>query len=433
MRYAGLVSTVALLAAAAVSNASDITVEGDGLEPIAEYDLTGDTIGRTVINEAEMAELEGAFPFSVVRLDGKDVENTKLVYFDEDGNIEKCIRDEYPLFGTLYPIGNEGYYVTTEPGPFTLDSDSKVFVLYRPDGDLICRIPGWSVPAVPQSNDIFAINNTRLRGDKIYIEGKRLDEIPYFATYDLSGNLFGESFIPIGVSLAAFDKDADSFIALDPGSVDVAKYPDVPRGTRIFDKYCNLLFTLNDNTYVESIRNNDYNKCLYGSNNYICQIGNEASLKTYREGKYALEYYEPDRNEDRLEVYGGDGDFLWAYKFPRCGSSNGTLFLSDNEEFLCLVIRSELNIKVFETSTGEIVRELGFPSGNPMYESYISDDGSLIALKTVSKGAVHNIAVFRGDDIVSSFTATSLTADITPDGRYLLIGNNNQVILFKTL
>jgi hypothetical protein len=412
-------------------------ITGDGVELIAKYDLVGEQFERTDVNGDVMAALSGDFPFRVFFIDALGYDHDRIVYFDENGGVSKCIREEDIFYEEVFPIGEEGHYIWKTPGILDFERSFSYYSLYGPDGNLLSKFRGFAEPKVCGTGDYFAINNVE-GSSRIPIEGKEDEDVPYFSVFDLSGVVIGESFIPIGYGMAAFEKDVDRFIAVDPAAIERNSYSDdIPRGTRVFDKSGSLLFTLNDGIYIDPFRNNYASNYLYGSENYICHVGTKASLLTHTDDRYDIEYYEWGNFLKNLvlEVYDGEGSFLWDYEINGAGQLEGSIFVSDNEDFLCLIVRSEAKIIVFDTNSGEVIKEVYFPpGGNPMFEHHVSDDGVYIAISILTSSR-KTVYLFKDYDIVAEFSIGArtggLNSDLTPDGDYLMVGGPDEIHLYK--
>jgi hypothetical protein len=408
----------------------EITTTGDRVELVAKYVFNGERFDRTVVNEGVMASISGNFPFDVFLMDGFGRKPDRLIHFDEYGYVYEFAEDDNVISDNYFPIGQSGYYLRKKYW-------SAIFSLYGPDLHLIAELPGEGKPNVCASSEHFALSNVTWCG-RIPIEGKEDWEVPSFTVYDLSGEVVGLTFLPIGYGIAAFEKGVDRFIAVDPASIDRNEHPSTSRGTRVFDIYGRLLFTLNDDIFLDPRRDNYKRKFLYGSEKYICHVGTRSSLLTSSDNRYDTEYYDQSNafNNLVLEVYDGEGSFLWDYEIDGTGQLNGSIFLSDNEEFLCLVIRSEAKVIVFETRSGEIVNELHFPTSfNAIFGHSVSNDGIYIALSPAPGRTV----VFAGNDIIVDTLPWQkagpfegmLHTVLAPDSDYLIVGGPDEIHLYK--
>jgi hypothetical protein len=138
---------------------------------------------------------------------------------------------------------------------------------------------------------------------------------------------------------------------------------------------------------------------------------------------------------------------LWEYDIE--DKSNGYLYVSENEEYLCLGLRKTANIVIFELANGEEQYRfksngLGWPN-----KGFISNDGSVIVwafgdtdithtrTKVIVDGETAATAI---DIFIYGNLTTSIKADrergrinyyMTPDGDYLIAGVPSCVKVFK--
>jgi hypothetical protein len=411
------------------ASASDLTVEGDGLELVTEYKITDDGYETVYRDEESFKEdilNDDLTPFVLRdKLFGSDV----LVYFDDALDIVAVIngRGEQREF---FPLGNNGLYI--ENGSFFFNMETAGFKekkVYNLEGDLLATVPsrGAWVKTFP-SGEMFVIS----RSD--WISGA-LD------AYDVQGNHlyemnFDENY-PIGEAFGHFNKDKDWLLVADRWFLDREKHPDVRRGTRVFDEKGNLQFTLNPDVFCLHSGANVRGNVLYGSDTYIIQIASLADL-TSTEGSSSERYVTNEYDQDILEVYDGKGQLLWDYLIP--GRSSDThFFLSENEEFIVLFVRSKKDIVVFETDSGrELHRASNILGKGWIYDGYISNDGSTVAVSIFSDDPVddlYTISIFDNNRKIGSIISTPeygrLNGFTTHDGEYLVAGIPSTVCVYK--
>lgn len=432
MEYVRLIPIFALLAIATVSTSSDITVEGDVLKLIAEYDLTDDTVERTVVDEAGMAKLEGQFPFRMVHNNLDYYYRNAIVYFDSNGDIGKVIRDGETSFEGLFPIGENGYYTRAFLKGFSLEGRSFVYKLYDADDNLITETPSSERIITSPLEGIFLLDGQGLWTEEYRKNREKYERVKWLI-YNVKGEVIGRIYEPTGYPIEVFENGVGRVIAGDVVSVKLSDYPNgLPRGTRVFDLEGSLLFNLNETTLVDPLRSNYTDRFLIGSDNYIFQLGFKSELSR-RTDEHPEEIYEvyaySIANNNTLEAYDSNGDFLWDYDLNTGGSHGGSLFISDNEKYLCLIIKSDNKLIVFDTSTGDIVREIEYRDGKPRRDNFLSDDGTLIVLD-VGTG----IYFIKHEEVISVLGAFGSRGifDIatTKNGVYIVTGSVNHLRLY---
>jgi hypothetical protein len=204
----------------------------------------------------------------------------------------------------------------------------------------------------------------------------------------------------------------------------------------VFDIYGRLLFTLNDNIFLDPLRDNYKREFLYGSDKYICHIGTYCNLVNLTSGDNIERYDHFGTKNLVVEVYDGEGLPLWYYKIDGVGANEGSIFISDNEDFLCLLIKSKAKVIVFETRSGEIVNEVHFPpSFKAIFGDFVSNNGLYITLSPAPGRTV----VFAGNDIIVDTLPWQkagpfegmLHTVLAPDGDYLIVGGPDEIHLYK--
>jgi hypothetical protein len=416
-------------------SASEITVDGDGLELIAEYELEGDKHESRVINEQEIEALSGSFPFKMFYSTRDYYLDNTIIYFDENGDVSKTLSDGDEPFEGLFPVGNEGYYIRAFRTPISLEGWSFIYELYDKNDNKIISTPSSGELVISPSSEFFVIDAEGL-WDEAYRRSREKRDWTKWLIYDTSGSIIGEIYEPTGNhGIETFENGIGKLIAGDVAYFEYEDYPEgVQRGTKIFDISGNLLFTLNDNTFVDMMRSNYNSKFLLGSESYICQLGFKSALHTREtEPGRIIEVYDYSiAYNNTLEVYNVSGDMIWSYNLPTGGSHGGSIFISNNEEYLCLVVQSENKIYVFETANGALVSEIDYPGGNPRRGSFISDDGRFIVLGLEKNGT--NIVIIEDDNLECTISLTYPRGDweVTGigDNYYILVGDHEDVSLY---
>lgn len=414
-------------------SASDLTVEGDGLELIAEYDLKGGKTEPKFVNEYEGDKLKGQYPFAVFYNTMDYRPDNLIIFFDRDGNIIKILEDRESAYEGLFPLGHEGYYIRAFRGPISLEGWSYTYRLYDPDDNLITEIPDSDDIRVSPSGDFFVLRSERYYSAKDRGVGET-NGITKLGIYNYSGSLIGEIYTPTGSGLETSVKGR-TVIATDPGVIKTSEYPNLERGTRVFDSSGDLLLTLNKGVCPEVMRGGISSRFLLGHENYICQIGQKTELITQAVAGEVYEIYPKNMNNNTLEVYNVSGDLLWDYDINAGFGYEGSLFISDNGEFLCLFIKSEFKIIVFQTESGRITREISLHDiGTVRRDCFISNDGSIM-LVDIANEYNNEIVLYNANDIISTITLPEegpgkLSGFLSPDGNYILIGTIENVYLF---
>jgi hypothetical protein len=436
-KYAKVIMIVSLLTTV-LTTASGITVEGDGLELIAEYSFTGDIAERTVINEAEMAYLAGNFPFKDVVINGQIENPNSVLSFDPDGNIIRWNRIEGEgRDNDTELIGTEGSYVVNKDISIGEGYDGfKTKEVYDNSGRLLSTVKRRGEVIPSNRSDIYAI------GDFDFVH----QMCSYLGFYDIYGNEIGKVDIPVGSCFSAFDKGKDWFIIADSISINREDYPGLNRGTRIFDSSGDLKHTLNPNIYAGKpgglgLRG----RVFYGSDGYIIQIGVPCVYKEYEvKSVLTMEACIYDLLIHIIEVYDGNATMIWDKELPK-EDNESYLFVSDNENYVGVYSGITDLLTVFVLSNGDILYEkrlddiVGwFTAGD------ISEDGNTVIifteipppLEVFEEGITYKAYVIEDGYINHTFSLKSnndrLVGDLSSDGRYILIGNSNQVKLFKT-
>jgi hypothetical protein len=423
MRYAETITTIVLLTQPAVTAAPDMTVEGDGLELIAEYDLTGDTAERTVVDEAEMAKLEGKFPFKTFYY-GLSGDKSYFVIFDDNGlTISYKLADssnEVPE--RIQPLGDEGDYIKSTN---FVHARYLLKEIYDKDDNLLSAIEEPGTPTVTESGKLIA-----------FLRPTEFSHCGPAKVYRRNGDFVTECGFPVGGNIVPFDKNKDWFIASDPFNDHTITYSDT--GTKVIDENGDLAFTLNPGV-AEMVRSSSMNKFLYGSDKYICQIGEISALKI----KGNLKYYKrpEEKHVNKLEVYDGEGNPLWSYEWigEGFGDAFGSkIFVSDDESLIGLYMHSVKKLLVFDLETGFLEREIGvFWEGDVGFEAYISNDGGVILIGFEDRiNNTNGYVVIYPDDSYSRVNIPFSDSDfptykMNPDGKFILAGTEDRLNLYK--
>ncbi len=423
MRYVEAKIVVVLLTAFVITAASDITVEGDGLELIAEYELSGDVIKRNDVRKEEIPTLAGNFPFKLFYY-GLSRVKSYFVIFDDNGlpASYKCIDSSNGVPERIKPLGNEGDYIKSTEFIHAL---YLVKEIYDKDDNLLSSIEEPGAPVVTKSGELIA-----------FLKPTEFSHCGPARVYRRNGDFVTECDFPVGGNIVSFDKDKDWFIASDPFNLHTIKYPDT--GTKIINENGDLAFTLNPGV-AEMIRSSSMNKFLYGSDKYICQIGEVCSVKVKGKLKY---YKRPKENHvNALEVYDGEGNRLWSYEWPGKGlgdASRSAIFVSDDESLISLYMHSVKKLLVFDLETGIIKREIEAPfESNIAYEAFISNDGGVIMVrhKKYIKNTDRYIIIFSDDSynyVNIPFSDSNFpTCKMSPDGKFILAGTEDRINLYK--
>ncbi len=432
-------------------SASDLIVEGDGLELIAEYKITDDGY-ETVYRDEELASAinldSDSTPFILEgKTHGPDRSPDVLVYFDENLGVKHTVTGDPGEHCKLHPIGYNGAYVKeTSYYHSGEDAGFRFKEVYGVDGSLVSTIAsrGWVAPY--RTTEKFIIANLGYYNDKCY--GLKV--------YNGQGDLLGyiDDDYPLGMTIGPFDRDNDWFIAADRLNInkDAIMEKGVERGTKVFNEYGELEFTLNPNTVcwpgVANVRGNVF----YGSGNYICQVGISAyivkeeftkeQISHMEQDRIALESYRfLDRNETILEVYDGSGNELWSYLLPG-PELEWYLAVSDNERYLSLVMGNNNQSLVFDMLTGKAVYEINdmFEVNRAIYFGDVSNDGSVAIIVSEffdnNRKGIFELSVYQEGIETSSITSNyddsgPISSFITPDGEYLVAGVPSTVCVYK--
>jgi hypothetical protein len=422
------VITVVALLATALPAASEITVEGDGLELIAEYELSGDVIERNDVRKEEIAALAGNFPFKLFYYYGLSRDKSYFVVFDDSGIPVsfKYADNSDNEWERITPLGDEGDYVKSTN---FIHDQYLLQEIYDKDDNLITSIEEFGSPVITKSGSLTAFK-------------RRLDLDVYLPPriYRSNGDFVAECDFPVnGKNIVPFDKDKDWFIASDPFVIDIDKYPNAERGTKIINENGELAFTLNPDV-AGMVLSSSSNKFLYGSDEYICQIGEICTLIV--EGN--REWYErPDNHVNVLEVYDGGGNPLWSYEWVGEGFADAfgsKILVSDDESVIGLYLYNLGKLLIFNLETGAIDKEIGvFWDGTPNYnDAFISNDSETIAVRCADRkaGLDRYIVIFRDGSYSYISTPrpddyTLLRCEVSADGKYMLLAVEDGINLYK--
>lgn len=423
MRYVKVTISVVLLTATPITGASDITVEGDGLELIAEYRLSGDAIERYDVRENEMAALAGDFPFKLFYY-GLSRVKSYFVIFDDNGlpASYKSVDSSNGVRERIKPLGNEGDYIKSTEFIHAL---YLVKEIYDKDDNLLSSIEEPGAPVVTKSGELIA-----------FLRPTEFSHCGPARVYRRNGDFVTECDFPVGGNIVSFDKDKDWFIASDRSHINTGKYPNAARGTKIINENGDLVVTLNPD--VAGMVPSSNNKFLYGSDKYICQLGEICPLKVEGNDEW---YERPKNHVNVLEVYDGEGNRLWSYEWPGKGlgdASRSAIFVSDDESLIALYLHTLKRLLIFDLETGALDKEIGvFWDGNIEYEAYISNDGAVIMVRR--KDYINNtnryIVIFPDDSckyIDIPFSGLNFPmCKMNPDGKFILAGTEDRINLYK--
>jgi|GEM_PF-1865587 len=399
-------------------SASDLTVEGDGLELVAEYAIIGDgyeTVHRdeTLFNEDILNDdltpfvltghfSDGATPFDV------------LLYLGKRFEIEEVIRGEVDEVCRFRPLGNEGVYVKNTGFYANIETAgfARKEVYSLEDGLLFDIDSEGSIRAFP-SGERFMISTYRGYGDSGCLK-----------VYDISGDLLYTADFAGGPS--SFDTDKDWSFVTNTDTMRWYVHPELHEGTAVFDEEGRLRFELNPDVYCGEVSYTGLNSTLYGSDTYICQYGISAEeIESYEDGtRYVV------KTSNILEVYDRGGNLIWDCRFSDSGHG-GRIYLSENEEYLCLLQRLDEKLLVFETASGERVYEsTGLFPGQLIEGGTVSDDGNVLLI--FSSLPTDSMTVYKkGKETGSISGKNNLNGFITPDGKYLVAGVPSTVYVYK--
>jgi hypothetical protein len=419
------VITAIPLLATALSAASDITVEGDGLELIAEYRLSGDVIERYDVSENEMVALAGKFPFKSFYY-GLSRVKSYFVIFDDNGLpvSYKWADSSNGVRERIQPLGDEGDYIKSTNFVHALYLIKEI---YDNDDNLLSSIEEPGPPIATESGELIAF----LRPTEFSYRGPA-------KVYRRNGDFVTECDFPVGGNIVSFDKDKDWFIASDP--FDFNTITSLYSGTKIINENGDLAFTLNPGV-AEMVHSSSMNKFLYGSDRYICQIG---EICTYNVKGHFKWYERPKENHvNALEVYDGEGNPLWSYEWAGEGfidASGSKILVSDDESAIGLYLYNLRKLLIFDLETGALDKEIGvFWDGTPKYnDAFISNDSETIAVRCPDRkaGLDRYIVIFRDGSYSYISTPrpdeyTLLRCEVSADGKYLLAAAEDGINLYK--
>lgn len=422
MNYAKI-TIIIPLTLAAIAAASDITVEGDELGLIAEYKLCGDVIERNDINKDEMAALAGDFPFEMFYY-GLSGVNSYIVIFDDNGASVSYKRADSSseVRERIQPLGDEGDYIKSTG---FIHGQYLVKEIYDKDDNLLSSIEEPGTPIVTKSGGLIAF----LRPTEFSHRGPA-------KVYRRNGDFVKECDFPVGGNIVSFDKGKDWFITSDP--FDFNTITSLYSGTKIVNEKGDLAFTLNPGV-AEMVHSSSMNKFLYGSDRYICQIG---EICTHNVKGHFKWYERPRENHvNALEVYDGEGNPLWSYEWAGGGfgdASGSKLFVSDDESLIVLYLRTMKKVLLFDLETGVLKREIEvFWQGDMGFEAYISNDGKVVIIGSFDRTnyAIRYVVIYADDSyayIDIPFSGSDFpTCKMSPDGGFILAGTGDNVNLYK--
>jgi hypothetical protein len=359
--------------------------------------------------------------------------------------IETIIRGNTDEVCRFYPLGNEGVYVknTGYFGNLNRNGYAKKEVYSLYEGLLFDIDSEGYIQAFPSGKRFMVIRRGRHWGhggdfDIYSVKGKALFKSIKFDEY----------------AYGPFDKKRDWRFFSNMRERDWLEGLEKSRGTQIIDEKGNLRFRLNADSYCQKNYPTGRSKATYGSDNYICQIANlPENTMVDEKGRTTVSY------DTFLEVYDGNGNLLWDFKSPS-RDNNARLFVSDNEEFLCLLLGRNEKLVVFETAFGEKVYELTnlFP-GQLMEGGMISDDGNVLMVSSryvyrpeddsddpedtrrefefmvEALKKPYNISIIKNGNVTGSVSAIPekglINGFITPNGEYLIAGVPSTVCVYK--
>jgi hypothetical protein len=429
-------------------SASELIVEGDGLELITEYKITDDGYEEVYRNEELLkGEIlnDDLTPFVLKGLSDGTEPFDVLIYLGNRFEIKTIIRGETDEACRFYPVGNEGIYIKDTGfymGP--LSSGFKIKRIYSLDKGLLFDIDSEGSIQVFPSGERFITREYRFRSN----------EYSDIYAYDVRDGLVYALSEARPRVYEAIDKDKDWSLFNDTSERDWYRGQEMIEGTWVIDEKGHCKFQLNAGSYCLKNYSAGRGKATYGSDNYICQIANLPENATVDEkGSTTVSY------DTFLEVYSGRGNLLWDYELPN-SCNVGRIFLSDNEEYLCLLLGRNEKLVVFKTAFGERVYELtDLFLGQLMEGGMISDDGNVIMVFShyVSKWRSSsedsesimrefklmveafkkpfNISIIKNRNVVGSVSALPeaglINGFITPDGEYLIAGVPSTVCVYK--
>jgi hypothetical protein len=399
--------------------ASDLTVEGDGLELVAEYSITDDGY-ETVYRDEELLKEDilndDLTPF-VLKGRGCSTEPFDvLLYLGKRFEIEEVIRGEADEVCRFRPLGNKGVYVKNTGFYANIETAgfARKEVYSLEDGLLFDIDSEGSIRAFP-SGERFMISTYRGYGDSSCLK-----------VYDISGDLLYTADFAGGPS--SFDTDKDWWFVTNTDTMRWYGYPELHEGTAVFDEEGELRFKLNPDVYWGEVSYSGLNSTLYGSDTYICQYGISAEeIESYEGGnRYVV------KTSNILEVYDRGGNLIWDCRFSDSGHG-GRIYLSENEEYLCLLQRLDEKLLVFETASGERVYEsTGLFPGQLIEGGTVSDDGNVLLI--FSSLPTDSITVYKNGKETGSISGEKnliLNGFITPDGEYLVAGVPSTICVYK--
>ncbi len=422
---------IAISTAPILAYESPIIVEGDGLELVRKYRIEGDQYELVYEDE----ELAGECEFSeeeYISLKTKinDTENDTLVFINR--YLEVCktlIGNNY----SLTPFGINGKYIKGHSGgenpPYRPLFDDQFKDIYNFDDTLLASdvIFGEIIP-FPNS-DYFCANFTPFIqsdfGDGTDRDILGIRDAQSELVYQINGWDY-----PIGKTIEPFDKDKNWVIVSDTKRVASPAYPGLIRGTRLFNEEGELYATLNPNIFRNTPTEENYGNAFYGSNNYICQLGQVSKLDT------ESDYYDVYKISTtlRIEVYDSLGQILWYKQFP--DTPYGSIFVSDGGQYILLAMDKGEAV-IFELTSGKEI--LSFPiECRWIGGGYISDDSKIVTLTPegrFSRYSGHYIGVYvdgvKTATVLSPYEDGILNAYMTPDGDYLIAGVPSCVKVLK--
>jgi hypothetical protein len=357
----------------ATSRENDLrTFAGTELELV----LAGDN-GETTFNNLDSLTVGGkkelAETFRIISLRNGGYLAQGFYLLDAQGGVEKYVYADEPM-GIVSPSTTADSYLVcrkevsnfsgTPTGPLIKE-------LYEIDGNLrwSYELPGY----VHASDELETVG--------IFLAWRTPKEKPAIVVINKEGHVTGTN--PPACNRPACVSRGGQIIAL--AEADTGSPAGYPKGTRIFDKSGNLLFTLDPNYICDLGMGGGRTLVLYASANYIIQTCHKLERMVNDPPRYdsegnVIEGIRPVSGEHFIQVYNRDGILKWQKGFSDVLALT-TFSVSDNDKYVMVYVpQPSPRCEIFEAGTG--LREYEIPLGTDpdvrLSDAGVGDQGSQI-------------------------------------------------------
>ena len=357
----------------AIAQDNDLrTFAGAELELVAKAD--GGAIEFTVIptlSADDKKELVESFRIIWLRNRGYLAQGFYLL--DALGGVEKYIYADEPTGVVLPSITGDSYLICRKDvSNFSFTPTTPLIKeLHDIDGSL-----RWSYELVGY---VYASDELDTVG--VFLARRGGKEDPNIVVINKEGHLTG-TYQPVCSLPACVSRDGQIIALAESDTGSPAGYP---KGTRIFDKSGNLLFTLDPDYICDLGIGGGRSLVLYASANYIIQACHKVERMVNDPPRYdsagnVIEGIRPISGEHFIQVYNRDGILIWQKGFSGILALT-TFSVSDNDKYIMVYVpQPSPRCVVFEADTGlrEYEVPLGTDPGVRLSDAGVADDGSKI-------------------------------------------------------